>query len=117
MSQEPLRRRPQFHLSTAVVLMFTTGGLMWANLTPEKTELRYSPAFSIVETRLGWPMVYAWKSSTQQLGPSGVLRSAPGWEYLGWSGLLDAAVALFIVHYAGRFCEWLIRRKTSQKNG
>ncbi len=32
MTEPPRRKRFQFHLSTAIVMMFVAGGLSWANL-------------------------------------------------------------------------------------
>src|SRR5258708_1341791 len=34
------RRFIQIHLSTAIVLMFAAGGLLWANLTPRTVNMR-----------------------------------------------------------------------------
>jgi len=34
MPQSPPRKRFQVHLSTAIVLMFVTGALIWANVAP-----------------------------------------------------------------------------------
>jgi uncharacterized protein (DUF2062 family) len=58
--QPPSKRRFfQIHLSTAVVLMFVAGGLMWANLVPHRTECGTGPIGSTHLSDCGFPMTNA----------------------------------------------------------
>ncbi len=57
----PSTKRPwfQFHLSTAIVLMFAASGLLWANMRPARFELLESvePQVFFVEVHWsGWPL-------------------------------------------------------------
>src|SRR5258708_4146262 len=65
MPEPPRRMRIQIHLSTAIVLMFVAGGIIWANITPEEvrpgippTDIRGIDAYPF--TGYGWPAV-AWE--------------------------------------------------------
>jgi hypothetical protein len=52
---KPLRAWFQIHLSTAIVLMFVAGGLVWANIRQRITEVTF--LVSVIDR--GWPYVWA----------------------------------------------------------
>jgi hypothetical protein len=62
---QPARKRRwfRFHLSTAIILMFVAGGLIWANLKPHETVLVFTnwegkPGFQAgAEAEFGWPLL------------------------------------------------------------
>jgi hypothetical protein len=83
-SNAPRRNRFQFHLSTAIVLMFAAGVLMWAN-TRERKEviprnLTYIPYDEASEDlpgdpivmNYGWPFDAAWRQVGASM-PSSIL--------------------------------------------
>src|SRR5437868_13219387 len=45
MPTPPPRKRFQFHLSTAIVMMFVAGGLIWANVRGYKAEHIYGTVY------------------------------------------------------------------------
>ncbi|MCY3021957.1 MAG: hypothetical protein NTW87_23340 [Planctomycetota bacterium] len=124
MSDAPKKRTWfQFHLSTAVVLMFVAGGLMWANLCAKvcgmetwDSALFKEMAASVPgdEGRVsitgrsvywGWPFAAAEAHGFNQK------------EYMGiaWTAVAaDASVAGAILAATGLLLEWLIRRKERQ---
>jgi hypothetical protein len=104
----PRRARFQVHLSTAIVLMFAAGGLMWLNV-----DIHSDCKF------FGWPYdVVAWSDAYC------LFDNAPDAIVLGhhliiatnrimWFSDISFILAiLFSVWYA---CEWLIRRRALKK--
>jgi hypothetical protein len=57
MDEKP-KKRPwfQFHLSTAVVLMFVAGGLLWANMQPPYVSVLGGDAWETKFQWSGWPI-------------------------------------------------------------
>jgi len=60
MSAPPPRKRFQVHLSTAIILMFATGGLIWANVVPLRATNEHSVnehliASDYIDFKYGWP--------------------------------------------------------------
>lgn len=60
MPQSPPRKRFQVHLSTAIVLMFVAGALIWANVTPtiftkEFTLKDTGTNIAFTKVTYGWP--------------------------------------------------------------
>jgi hypothetical protein len=100
------RKRPwfQFHLSTAIVLMFVASGLLWANLSE-------SPAGNLSDWGVtvhiyGWPAKVYWVTSDKT--GDGFFWKERG----GYSGLaMDAGAALAVLLAVAVFCEWRIRRR------
>ena len=92
-------RRPwfQFHLSTAVVLMFVAGGLMWANMTKSVVMLS-RPAESF-----GWPVPFL----IYRVGMKGDVYQ--DWYHACF--VLDALLALCILLLCALSCEYLLRRR------
>ncbi len=93
---EPQRRkRFQIHLSTAVVMMFVAGGILWANLR--------SAPLSIY----GWPFYEVWWDSETIGHRTFPVDNGP---YFTRMILSNLAVALGIIFAVWFLCECLIRR-------
>ena len=115
------RRWFQIHLSTAVVLMFVAGGLMWANLRARKVEwdgsnIGYvatrSPAFDY-----GWPQVilndhYEWKTPFDRSDLTDETYKVQWWRYDNLAINIATALALFCA--TAFMCEWSIRRREAR---
>ena len=59
MSESQRRKWLQVHLSTAVLLMFVAGALIWVNVKPRTQTQRHSPMFNPwkeVLNEYGWPL-------------------------------------------------------------
>jgi hypothetical protein len=109
MTDAPKNERPwfQFHLSTAVLMMFAAAGLLYPNVVPRIHSTNVSA--------YGWPLtVYV---DAANLPPNVVVpvfgqSPAFGNHELDWChcylNLLFIALTLFAVAY---FCEWRIRRR------
>ncbi len=134
---EPPRKRPrlQFHLSTAIVLTFVAGTLMWANLRADE---KFFPEFFMGPPQPGG-VKYEIFDSLPKEHPEKFVTIR--WRYFGWpsialtegrdvradnhqpldfpagsslrtSGLLcDIAVAIAIFIFVGYVCERLLHRK------
>ena len=109
------RARFQIHLSTAIVLMFTAGALIWANTSDrpqsvldECQHLYYTWSYSH-----GWPFHFfhptAWEASGMQM--STVERGE--YDYLALT--FDALIAFLIPFSVWFACEWQIRRRETKK--
>ncbi|HLX60933.1 MAG TPA: hypothetical protein VKX17_06585 [Planctomycetota bacterium] len=111
----PRRARFQIHLSTAILLMFVAGALIWAQTTPKLTSQKRTdpPGWSVVEyprTEYGWPAVayiYIDYSSTK------IQPNQREWNYGGVQ--FDIVMAMIYLSGAGCLCEWLIRRRAARK--
>jgi hypothetical protein len=95
----------QIHLSTAMVMMFVTGGLIWANLCGGQHALltRFTDHMA---KPYGWPATayYLW-----------IGNSPESWKVRGDGILIDAlfaGVALLTVFFG---CEYFIRRREVRK--
>jgi hypothetical protein len=99
----------QFHLSTAVVLMFVASGLLWLNMRDRGPFFHQS-----LTTRHGWPF-----DATEKIGVwsgSAILPLDPNFDPLrtqvSMMGVVaDCTIALAILCLVGVLCEWLIRRQ------
>jgi len=111
-----VRKRFQIHLSTAIVMMFAAGGLIWANAVPEATRSNgvlpssyvQGMAYSNYEFRCyGWPWVaVVW---TQER--AGNIVTWQGADVFNRKELAaDILVALAILVSLTTLCEWRIRR-------
>ena len=126
--------RFQFHLSTAIVMMFVAGGLMWANVSERNNLSARLPAS--IETR---PLLHGVLKSDSMIG---VVVFSRGWpcntfvsqnklavdgqrktyyqlvlaKYWSVSGVIvDACIALILLAASCVICEYLIRRRAAQK--
>jgi hypothetical protein len=101
-SAEKPRRWFQFHLSTAIVLMFAASGLVWVNVVeyefePQIIRELFSDGHMPV---CGWPFMY-WRKYNFVSGKT-----------TEWIPLLgNIAVAALILAAVATVCEMLIRRK------
>ena len=111
----PLKRRFQIHLSTAIVLMFVAGGLIWANVTPNKNYgLGCSEGIYHKSVWYGWPF-----SCIFDIKLSNSLFDWVGKHYrwiIDWNkSVLNLLIALLLVFLVYFLCEWLIRRRAARK--
>ena len=127
---KPRRRaRFQIHLSTAIVLMFVAGGLIWANINHRKpvaiiSNYDFSGGVSdpIISNQfaIGWPLTFeksefsGWYKGNDALR-SGVNLPLGGLHISGIPLFADLVVALAILFATWYICEWLIRRRSSRK--
>ena len=113
---EPQRRsRFQFHLSTAIVMMFAAGGLMWSN-TWERIDYRFEPNRYDIRIRYyGFPFqAYSqWVSSLPPLPPP--FDQYQWYNGISWMAIIDLAIALIILFSVWCACERLIRLRASRK--
>ncbi|HLX63868.1 MAG TPA: hypothetical protein VKX17_21530 [Planctomycetota bacterium] len=128
MTQLPRRKWLQVHLSTAIVLMFVAGGIIWANVRERWSVDIFEFA---VYRELGWPFVAYHQSpaSTDPSDPMYALMNADsdsnGIKRVGAPtgfivpraapfsfsmAILDALTALTLLSAVWFFCEWRIRR-------
>ena len=114
MPTPPPRKRFQIHLSTAIVMMFVAGGLVWANVWRRLVILDFD--FSVPsagESLYGWPSDAVWMDSTLNgsypLGTSYLWR----WFYIG--AIIDICVLLSTLFATWFLYEWLIRHRAAGK--
>jgi hypothetical protein len=96
-----LKRRFQIHLSTAIVMMFVAGGLIWANVSGTR-----HPSYNYIEH--GWPF----RSQMHFVG----LGSYEGEEMPYLCASIDGMVAITFLLITHAICEWLIRRRAARKD-
>jgi len=110
---EPKRKPFQIHLSTAIVLMFVAGGLIWRNVEWRVIEFDYPVADNGSIVKIPNREGYGW--------PMGVLSQPAG--YLGdrtktfdYFGLIaDLLTACSVQIAVWSLCEWLIRRDARKR--
>jgi hypothetical protein len=124
MSEQP-KKRPwlQFHLSTAVVLMFVAAGLLWANLTGRRLNPSLETAHNsaqayglpfeaVFRIDMDWQDRFELRSASftdvEYGGPTGHIIIFPVWCFL------DIICALVIVFVVAFVCERRIRRRERQ---
>jgi len=141
MPEPPRRARFQIHLSTAIVLMFVAGGLIWANVTGRRVEkigsglvkykgldeemtesefrisqLDYWVGERVVER--GWPFDAMQFRSFGSIDHNGNMRHSPEvlpGEWRTGPIIYNALVALAILFAVWFLCEWLICRRAARK--
>jgi hypothetical protein len=99
MSDTP-KKRPwfQFHLSTAVVLMFVAAGQLWMNLGVFEGQL--------YQSRLGWPLklyeqrVVSFRSTVTCIS-----------TFKGAHVVMDLFLAFAMLSFVGVLHEWFLRRR------
>ena len=129
----PNRRWFQIHLSTAIVMMFVAGSLIWANV---RHEVRFVEGEGSIVYELmkfhnyGWP--FSWHTAVEQTLAIGVVEKngevyvAQGdlsatnpnfyWQTINWVGLtLDVFIGLVIIIIVMLGCERYIRYRESCK--
>ncbi|MCY3019181.1 MAG: hypothetical protein NTW87_09165 [Planctomycetota bacterium] len=99
------RTRPwlQFHLSTAVVLMFVAAGLLWLNMHDTERQLWIEH---------GWPCVAVRRAEVAFVeGPFGVRLDRPHTTIKPWGMAVDGLVAVATLFLVAFLCESRIRRR------
>jgi hypothetical protein len=102
----PRRARFQIHLSTAMVLMFVAGALIWANAVPRTINTLNSEFTKVY----GWPCC-SWGRYTRW-GDDSPLQT---FDYSLPLVALDIVVSVVLLFGVWFFCEWLIRRRAARK--
>jgi len=108
----------QYHLSTAIVLMFVAAGLLWANMHWSKADLNWG---GYSQAR-GWPWhLQEWPINRDANEGSVVpilwnqTDEDPFKPHLRITGLVLNTIAAFAILGAIAFlCEWRIRRRERQ---
>jgi|SRR5579862_2975580 len=113
MPPPPRRARFQIHLSTAIVLMFVAGGLIWANVNGRR--ILIGGPFIGTEQNYGWPCLI-----TEPFTRYITERRDGTWDEslpdISYSGVaVDLAVSVAILFAVWFTCEWLIRRRAARK--
>jgi hypothetical protein len=123
------KRRPWFriHLSTAIVLMFVAGGLVWMNLRPPEV-VNLSNIVFVKINSYGWPRTFLtqkttkidenrleeYRKSARSSGPSRTSDIIPFdlSEKVSYGSLVfDAAIALVLLISCAIIVEYILRRK------
>ncbi|MCY3022420.1 MAG: hypothetical protein NTW87_25855, partial [Planctomycetota bacterium] len=115
----------QFHLSTAVVLMFVAGGLLWANTRCYELPHQEGGCHCRSPDCYGFPFTAVEDDGVDpqdsiafdfgELPRSLSVTGPSGYKYVFVaSALLDIAVALALILVTGFLCEYLTRRKKPQ---
>lgn len=133
MSEGLRRARLQIHLSTAVLMMFVAGGLIWANVkerSPYETtlvdyfkalfsldeplEMYANPAKSpnpiLWDKGHGWPKV-AYYRPDKLFAPAWEPDRPQKYEWFAGMACVDFGVAWMILVATWFLSEWVIRRK------
>ncbi len=137
MTEPPRRKRFQIHLSTAIVLMFVAGGLLWANTyarIESKCEWVGQPASQpdapyndeertrYIQTLRGWPFSalktsdYSFRSIQGSTDPLKSFERVPGSTQIRalWV-CIDILIGLGLLGVSWFLCESLIRRRAARK--
>ncbi|MCK6472759.1 MAG: hypothetical protein L6R28_13535 [Planctomycetes bacterium] len=110
----PRRRFFQLHLSTCVVLMVVAGGMGMLNCmegSVDPNELyhlkqdRDYPSWKA----FGWPYYCYLVPPDQELWSEGTFGVMPG------PFAADVLIGFSLIWFAGRACEWAIRRRTEKR--
>jgi hypothetical protein len=121
MTEPPPRKRFQIHLSTAIVMMFVAGALIWANTKwiiikvgeslVDRTQI--TPWLEVegynTVTLYGWPLpAYA---KVYWVGGIGSYENSKiGYTYV----TIDVVIAVIGLTAVWFLCEWLIRRRAAE---
>lgn len=142
MPESPRRSRFQIHLSTAVVLMFAAGGILWANLAERRVpqdpvmdrdindfdrrayetiilknpdpDITWTDHYRV--TSMGWPCRAVtfndFSTLCLQRADLTIVERTRRFHFTGL--LIDAGLALGVLMLLLFVCEFLIRRRTSR---
>jgi hypothetical protein len=106
----------QIHLSTAVVLMFVAGCLMWVNFHSSDAVSKSDFGIHWTEIRSGWPAVVASRSEDWYQGMSkDYERRIPPKLDNFVAILINIVSAMLICSAVAAACEWIIRRREAPK--
>src|SRR5476651_69291 len=115
MSDMPKRRFWQIHLSTAVLLMFVSSGLLWANLTPKIFVNDDSGEKLPSEVDgFGWPIICVLQFKNQLGNPN--LTNIGNYQYMIVKNrvMLDLSTGLLILILFWTTCGYFIRRREAR---
>jgi len=112
MPEPPRRGRFQVHLSTAVVMMFVAGVLVWIN-TMERTHDFGEFPWNWHVSDYGWPAPALHSKHLIREGTSKLI--SPKYEVIYGLAAVDVFLAAFILFAVWFLCEWLIRRRAARK--
>ena len=127
MDAKPKRAWLQIHLSTAIVLMFISGGLIWANcqVAVDKEFICRLPAIHTfvdgngeVRTRMGPINDAPFKVYNNYGWPKTMITTddidkTPYWKVA--NTLINTVCGLLCLLFSAAFCEWLIHRREARK--
>jgi hypothetical protein len=135
------RWRFQIHLSTAIVLTFAAGGIIWANVRERREQSAGTPQAVRVARQVnrdeflfrlrkppisqheysisarGWPCE-SWRSSHEWVYDDGEYfwsAERDGKYFLADGIIVNASVALILLAVVWFLCEWPIRRRAARK--
>lgn len=101
----------QFHLSTAIILMFCAWPLLgfftYLNHKPQDEKIVVTTTGSWMTLKEGWPFIF-------YDGPQDPNSKLPSTWY--WAALaIDVAIALFLFYCLAQLCEYYIRYSEARK--
>ena len=109
----PRRKRFQIHLSTAIVMTFVAGALIWANVGPYELPLMDRWRLGPRTLRLyGWPLCVNRYSISSMMGSDTAQYHGLSEERIA----VNVVVAIAILFATWFICEWLIRRRAARKD-
>jgi hypothetical protein len=117
MNEQPKKRTWfQIHLSTAIVMMFVAGGLIWVNLREQWFDVL---TLSNQPGAYGWPFPAVYNDAIYPPAPEKVWWSCSIDQtiyFVRYRLIWDAATAFILIASAWFLCEWLIRRRAARKD-
>jgi hypothetical protein len=113
--EPPRRNRFQIHLSTAVVMMFVAGGIMWGNIVPSRTS-KPEPYLRITES-YGWPLPWQTYYTARRGNESMGFEAKPFRERTQRTEALviDVLFAPALLFAVWVVCEGRARRRAARK--
>ena len=111
MTPPPRHWRFQIHLSTAVVMMFVAGGIIWANVTGEMAYGTGNYSFCWTSYDYGFPFC----AVSEQIVQNGPAKLEP-FTNVSYTphftmAFIDLVISLLFAMSVWFVCEWLIRRR------
>lgn len=117
MTTPPPRKRFQIHLSTAIVMMFVAGALIWANIEKQPVQVwQLNPidGGDFGDIYFGWPFTAAVSRLSDEYSPESQRNPV---FFLTLFCAIDIVVAIGILFTTLFLCEWLIRRRAARTGG
>src|SRR6266404_1141238 len=96
MTDKPRRPWFQIHLSTAIVLMFVAGGILWLNVTPD---------WAHMSSVYGWPKGFY----EERFG-----NPIAGTRFFLGTLILNIIAGIIILGYIAFLCEAFLRRREAR---
>ena len=122
MSDKPKRRLWQIHLSTAIVLMFVAGVLIFLNISPHQAEENWGKMEDFVSggqhITYGFPRECFDDEANQMNTYFTRYTNVHGFVLSIWKTnnlIIDVLFAITIFVAVTIACEWLIRRREARK--